>query len=437
MRSRIYSVLALLCVVTSLAVPSRAAQSDVLTLEDVLKIVLVHNSSLREAEDTIAAFKARVEEAKSALLPHAFGSASYTRLGPVPEIAIPGFGTFSLYPENNYDLHAGLRQLLFDFGRVRESVSLSRSQTEIADDRRELLRRDLEFQTAQLFYAVLFLQEDLRVQTDHIRILNDHLQLAQKKVATGTATELDTLNTQVRVVSAENMKLDLENALEKQVILLRRLMGSEERAPLTLRGEFKREPLSLDADSLVRTALQTRLEARAMQNQTQALRIQSQLADLSDRPTFNLDVLFGTKNGYFPNLNTMRLNYVAAVQADIPLFNGNLTRWMKAEAASNLKAAEDKTKDLEEMIRSEVLQAVADVGTSEQKLRSVEVNITQAQKALEYARTRYEAGTATNLDLLDTEDARSEAEFIRVRALYQFALSRLSLDRAVGNKISH
>ena len=107
----------------------------------------------------------------------------------------------------------------------------------------------------------------------------------------------------------------------------------------------------------------------------------------------------------------------------------------KAQATANLKTIEDRGQALVEMIKPEVRQAMADVRASDQKLKAVEINIEQAQKAMAFARARYEAGTITNLDMLDTEDALAEAEFAKLRALYQFVLSKLTLQRAVGDAL--
>jgi outer membrane protein len=406
-----------------------------LTLEDVVRIVLARNPSLKEAEDTVAVFEARVAESRTGLLPNLRGSLSYSRIGPLETLDVPGLGSFNLFPADNYDVHAGVRQIIYDGGRIKETVKLAQSQVASAEDRGELLKRDLAFQTAQLFDAILFLRESLRVQNDHVRTLNDHIGIARKKVAAGTATELEVLNTQVRVVSARNQIVDLENALEKQELALRRLMGLETAAPLELRGGFEHNSLALEPDTLVTEAFRSRPETQALENLIRTADLQVRVAGLHDRPTLSLNVLGGAKNGYIPNLKTWKLNYVAAVQADIPIFDGRLGRALKAEAEAGLTAIKNRTRELEDMIRSEVLQAVSDVRASEEKLRSVEVNIEQAQKALEFARARYEAGTITNLDLLDTEDAFVEAEFLRLRALYQLVLSRTALDRATGRPI--
>jgi outer membrane protein TolC len=415
---------------------AQTPQPRTLTLAEAVRAVLARNSSLKEAEDAVAVFEARVAQSKTRLMPNVRADLDYARIAPTEEIAIPGFGVFQLFPANNYDFHAGVNQLIYDFNRTKEAVNLSRSQVESAADRWEILKRDLAFQTCQLFHSIVFLQDTIRVQTETIKTLDDHLAVARKKLEAGTATELEVLNTQVRLVTAQNQVVDLNDALEKQMLGLRRLMGIEDQTPLELQGGFKYEPQALDPEGLVREAEQTRLETKAVQDVIRSADIQIRLAELSDRPSLSVNVLAGWKSGYIPNLNVWKLNYVAAVQANVPIFNGHLARSMKAEAEANLRTLRDRSSDVEGMVRMEVLQAAADVKAAAQKLESVEINVVRAKKALEYARSRYEAGTVTNLDLLDTEDAYAQAELFRLQALYQFVLSKLTLQRAVGNPLS-
>jgi len=407
-----------------------------LTVEEAVRTVIERNNSLKEAEDAVAVFEARAAESHSRLMPQVRADLTYSRIAPSEQIAIPGFGVFQLFPENNYDLHAGVSQLVYDFNRTKEAVSLSRSQVSSAADRWEILKRDLAFETVQLFYSILFLQDNIRVQAETVKTLDDHLAVARKKLEAGTATELDTLNTQVRLVASQNQVVDLNDILEKQVLSLRRLMGLEDQGPLHFQGEFKYQPLALEPDVLIQQAWQKRPETKAVQDMIRSADIQIHLAALSDRPSLSVNVLAGWKNGYIPTLNVWKLNYVAAVQADVPIFNGRLARSMGAEAEANKRTLQDRRKDVEGMIKTEVMQAAADVKAAVEKLGSVEINIVRAKRALDYARSRYEAGTVTNLDLLDTEDAYAQSQLLRLQALYQFVLSKLTLQRAVGNSLT-
>ena len=259
--------------------------------------------------------------------------------------------------------------------------------------------------------------------------------MARKKLEAGTATELEVLNTQVRLVSARDQVIDLESGLESQVVVLRRLLGFSEQASLAFQGEFTYEPPGLEPEALVREAWEKRPESGAVRDQMKTAEIQARLARLFNRPSLSLGFMAGFKNGFIPNLNTWKFNYVAALQADVPIFDGHLGRAKQAEAEAYVKTVQDRTKEVADMIRAEVLQALADLKASREKLETVDINVERAGKALDYARASYEAGTVTNLDLLDTEEARAQAELVRLRARYQLVLSGLSLDRAVGNAI--
>jgi outer membrane protein len=426
---------AVICCSLALHGYAQADKPGALTVQETVQKVLARNSTLKEAEDAVAVIKARVDQLKSGLLPNVRGDASYSRIGPVEEFTFPGFGTFQLFPANNYDFHAGVRQLLYDGKRTKESIALAEAQVESAVDRWDLLKRDLTFQTVQLCDSILFLRESLKVQSDHVKALSDHLEIAHKKVAAGTATELEVLNTQVRVAAAQNQVVDLQNMVEKQTLGLQQLMKLGDQTPPELSGEFRYQPMSLDADELIRAALRQRPETRSFRNFMKSAEIEVRLASLTHLPVISANVLVGAKNGYIPNLNTVKLNFVAAVSASVPVFDGHLGRAQKMQAAANLKTIEDRNEEREEMIKIEVRQAISDVRASDRKLKAVEINIEQAQKAMAYARARYEAGTVTNLDLLDTEDAQTEAEFAKLRALYQFVLSQVTLQRAVGNPL--
>ena len=409
--------------------------TEPLTVSETIRLVVQNNSTLREAIDALAVIEAKVEQSRSYLSPTVHAEASYARIGPTSVFDIPDLGSFQLFPVNNYDAHIGARYVLYDFHRTAKTIDLALSQIDSAVDRRELLKRDLEFQAAQLFYAILFLQDNCHVQDEHIQMLNEHLDVAKRKLASGTATELEVLSTQTRVVTARNQKLELENMLAKQTITLRRLMGRGDQTPLLLVGDPAYTAVSQSTDELIRTALQKRLEVQSIKNLVKTNTVQYDLTKLRDKPVIDLNALAGVKNGYIPNLDKPILNFALALAANIPIFDGHLTRQQLAEVSANGKILADRARETEELIRADVLQAVADSETSGNALRLVEINIEQSQKALEFARARYEAGTVTNLDLIDALEACSMTRLQKLQALFKCVSSMLNLRRAVGEAI--
>ncbi|MGE5340751.1 MAG: TolC family protein [Candidatus Omnitrophota bacterium] len=430
-------LIGLVCVTATLDAQTKESY----TLEDAIRLVLKNNPAIQEATDAQAVASARVAQTRSGLYPQVRAEATYNRIGPAPSLTIPELGTFQLFPHDNYDIHVAGRYMLYDFRRIHEAVRLSETQAETVQDRLSTITRDLTYQTVQLFYMILFLQENIGVQHRYTQLLNEHLAMTRKKVESGTATELDTLTTQVRVVNSQTRELDLQNTMDNQKVALRQLMGlrPESDVSFTLNGDFRIDPSDRcipDETRQIDEALAKRVEMQAIRTALKAAQTQVTLAGLSNKPAVGLNVMVGVKDGYVPNLNKPFLNFAAGIHIEAPVFDGYHSQYVKQEAAANIKVVEDRQKETESGIRSEVSQAVNDVRANAKKLELVEMNIRQSAKALEFARVKYKAGTATNLDLLDAEEAVSEAELVRVQVLSRYVLSCYALKRAVGKKFN-
>jgi len=424
------SVTALLLLTVSSSVAQTPA-ADSLTVSNAVQLVLTHNPSLWEAVQVIEASKARVEQSRSSYFPSAEIGASYAFITPVPEFDFGGV-SLKVAPNSNYDGHLGARQMIYDFERTGSQVSLSNSRVTIAEDSRETVKRDLSFRTAEVFYAILFLRRSIVVQDEQIRTLNEHLEIARKKIEAGTATQLDALTTQVRVANATMLKISLETSLSTQEIALRKLAGLPSNTPLRLQGEFATQPMPLPLDSLLGMAMTGRIEAKAAWDAITAARAQQDVARLSDAPSLNAFVSYGLKNGYVPNLDVMRGNLLAGVELKIPMFDGHRSRSMEEEAAALVRAAEARKHETDQMIQADVEQAIAEARAAAERVKVTEINIEQADLAVRTARMRYEAGTVPNLDLLDALTNQTQARLTNLQSLYDAVISSFRLHRSVG-----
>jgi outer membrane protein len=149
-------------------------------------------------------------------------------------------------------------------------------------------------------------------------------------------------------------------------------------------------------------------------------------------PSLKVNLAYGLKNGYIPNLDVLRGNWVAAVGVQVPIFNGFKTRSQEQESEANLRATRAHTTDVERAVTSEVLQAVSDVRASLDKIQTSELQVRQAKQAIDMATVRYESGVVTNLDLIDAQTALAQAELFHLQALYHYVLSRYALGKSIG-----
>jgi len=413
----------------------RAGTVDSLSLNQAIRQVMQNHPLIDQAGQQVQAAQARSEESRSLFYPQVDALGMYTRIGPVPTLDIAGMGSFSLYPENNYDAHLGARQIVFDFGRRSTRHSLAISREQLAEDNSERVRSLLSYQTARTFYIILFLHENIRVLDEEIAALGAHLSVAEKKMQTGSATDFDVLTIRVRVANAQSEKVDVESTLQKQKIALNRMLGIPADQIINLRGDFTSPGGRLDPDSLLAVALSQRPEMLLARDAETSLEIQSNLMSLGNKPSLLASLSLGFKNGYIPDLNQAKLNWTAGVQLQVPLFDGFRTRYQTEAAQADLAAARAHSLDVREQIRSEVRQALAEIRARQEKIATSELQLEQAEQALILAKTQYEIGVITNLDLLVAQTSRHEANLQHIRALYEMILSRFALQQTIGNKI--
>ena len=417
------------------AEPPSAVRVDSLTLDEAVSLALANHPVVIQAEQGLAAAEARIGTSRSPLYPDISLSGAYTRIGPVPEFDIPQVGSEKLAPENNYDLHLGLRQTLYDFGKTRTSVELARAGRETAADYVNQVKSNLAYRTISIFNSILILRQSVAVLDEQIDALNQHLEVSQKKVQAGTATDFDVLTTQVRIALARNDRIDAANGLEAQEIAFRQLTGWPAGPPVRLKGEFARSPVFLDSTAALAAAFEQRPEIVMARDAENSGALQAHFASLGDKPSLALILASGFRNGYPSNLDQLKANYAAGFQFQFPVYNGHRTRSQKFEAEANLRSAKARTEDLKRQIAAEVEQAMAKAQASWEKTANAEVLVKQAEEAVSMGKIKYEAGVVTNLDLLDAETTLTQAKLGYLRALYAYSASLVDFDRAIGKKV--
>jgi outer membrane protein len=409
--------------------------TDSLTVETTVRMVIDNYPAIRQVNQNIAVSDAQIEQSRSGYYPDIVGSGSYNRIGPVPTFTFPDLGTFDMAPHDNYDFHVGLRQTLYDFGKRSAALNLAKTGKQTALENEEALKSNLAYQTVEVFYSILFLRRNAAVLDEQIDALNQHLGIIKNKVEAGTATDFDILTTQVRIANTQTQKIDIAAALKAQEISFRQLVGLAPDKPVLLKGDFSVKAAGLDINSLIATASEQLPEMRLARNAATSAQIQYRIASIADRPSLAANLILGAKNGYSPEIDKIKANWVAGLQISASIFNGFLTRGKANQASAYIKAADYHIQDLERSIKANVEQAVIRVAANQEKLNATEPLVAQAEQAVSLAKIRYDAGTATNLDLLDAETALSNARLLRLKASYDLVKSRYSLDKAIGNKI--
>jgi outer membrane protein len=427
------SIFLFLAILVPGALFAQSSAPDSLTMQEAISLTLQNHPVIQQAISQEQAAAAGIGSSRSYYYPDISVKGNYTRIGPVTKIDLPT-GSISLFPADNYDIHVALNQMIYDFGRRGTGVKAARAGQMSAADYIKLAKSNLAYSTIMVFNSILILEQSISVLDEQISSLNQHLEASRKKVEAGTATDFDVLTTQVRIALTRDRKIDAQKSLEARLISLHELTGLPSEKVIDAKGEFYKDSLELDQDSLLALAEKQRPEMILARDAESSAEIRLQLASLGNRPSLLFNFTGGIKDGYYPNLYRRKANYTAGLLLNVPIFNGRLTHYQSAQARANLEAAKAHTREIGRQITSEVNTSIEDVQSSFDKIQNAMIQVKHAEDALSMAKVQYEAGVITNLELLDTQTALSEARLSLLQAQYAYTVSIHSLDKATGKK---
>ncbi len=409
--------------------------NDSLSLKIVIQKVITTYPSVKVAEEAILNADSRIALAKTGYNPEVDMTASFTNLGPVTKLTLPDFGTFQLYPGNNYSASVNFKQLLYDFGRSHQNVELENKGKAIGEQTLEQVKQKLSLYTINSYYSLLYLQAAIKIKDEQISALNEHLQFIQKFQETGSATEYQVLTTKVRMSSVENQKADLIAALTAQQAALNSLMGNDQIIKPVVRNEVEVEPPVVPSDSVVSFAFRNRDEVLINEKRTSMAELRYGIVKLQNKPMLSFQASGGAKNGFIPYLNKLTPNYVVGLGLRVPIFDGMKNKYNLLQAQSAITSLSYESEFTKRSISNEVFESEALLLAASKKVSQSELQLQQAIKAYSLAQTSFKSGMITNLDLLDANTSVSESSLMLLKAKIDYATSVYRLKAAIGQRV--
>jgi outer membrane protein TolC len=410
-------------------------ESDSLALKSVIQQVISSYPSIKIAEEAIRNSDSRIGLAKTGYNPLVDMTASFTNLGPVTKLTLPDFGTFQLYPGNNYSASINLKQLVYDFGRTRQNIEIENEGKAIGEQTLEQVKQKLSLYTVNNFYTLLYLQTAIKIKDEQLAALNEHLQYIEKVLATGSATEYQVLTTQVRISNVESQKVDLAAAQKSQQAALNSLLGKNNDDSPVVRNDLSVAIPAISSDSVLAYAYHNRDEVLINEKKASLAELRYGMTKLQNKPMLSFQASGGAKNGYIPYLNRLTPNYVVGLGLMVPLFDGMKNKFILSQAQSTIATVSYEAEYTKRNISNEVYESEALVFASKRKVSQSELQLKQAQKAYSLAETSFKSGVITNLDLLDANTSVSESSLMLLKARIDYVASVYKLKAALGERI--
>ena len=183
-------------------------------------------------------------------------------------------------------------------------------------------------------------------------------------------------------------------------------------------------------ESAVATAEDSRAEVRVAQAEVAVNDYRKRAARAEQLPSLEFLGDYGI-SGITPVTSALPTRRYA-VQLNVPIFNGGLTRGRIQVASSRERQAELQLASTRGQVEEDVRLAYARLSTSAETVRAADLLVTLAERELEMSRDRFRAGVGDNIELVTAQVALANARLDQVTALALYNAARLNLAAALG-----
>lgn len=434
---------------TLLAAGVAQAQNQPVQVPDDLRALVQQANTnypvLKQQQQQIQAGDLRIDIARTSMRPNVNGNATYQYVTPVATATLPIDGvnrTLQFQPNHNVNAYIGVGQTIYDWGRTNAAVQQAADNVQVLKRSLEVTQQTLAYQVAAAYYGIGFLQRGLTVQDSVIRTAGANVQLLVTRLQNGDALQYDVLTQQVRVKSAQNRRIEIQNQLERQLAVLTYLTGNPNPDISRAITQFDLEtagntvttqPYTLANDA--QSALAGNKDVQLAQDRVRQAETDILVTNLSGRPNLSFSGSAGYRNGYLPEINTPKFNIAAGVTLAVPIYSGKRYDLQNQVAQLNLNANKYAVENANAQVRQSIAQLNADIRSNITRLSNLETQVLQSKKALQIANARLRNGVITNVELQSAETGVEEAELGRLNFQYQLLLNQLELKRLLGEAL--
>ena len=139
-----------------------------------------------------------------------------------------------------------------------------------------------------------------------------------------------------------------------------------------------------------------------------------------------------TRNPFSGSWSDRLQGWTAGVQAQWNIFDGRATAGRVRQARSQLEQAKLTLAEAVLSVQVQVRQAYSSFVEARELVDASGKTVEQAEEALRIANVRYRTGTATQLDVLTSQVALTQARLNQLQAFYNYNVALATLRQSMG-----
>ena len=433
--------------------------SQVLTIDEALRLARAIHPQLHAARAQTEASTARVAEAKSPLLPQVSGNLSYARStsnyvpqpGALPK-NIPtstqtstatatststststssssSSSSWSTVP--SYSARITASELIYDFGQTTGKWNAAKAPLRSQEENERNFGVQVVFNLRSAYFTAAAARALRQVAEETLRNQEAHLRQIQGFVEAGTRPEIDLAQARTDRANAKVQLINAQVAYDTDKALLNQAMGIERGTDYDV-ADPPAESVPGEDDSteaILPVALGARPDLLSLARQIEAQELTLRSIKGGYAPSLGVSTSFSDGGA---DLGNLAWNWSATLGLSWQIFGGGITDAQMREARANAAALQAQYDLQRQQVRADVEQARLGVRAAKAAIEATHEAATHARVRLTLAEGRYQAGVGSVIELGDAQVALTAAAAQEVQAVFNLATARARLCQALG-----
>jgi outer membrane protein TolC len=259
-------------------------------------------------------------------------------------------------------------------------------------------------------------------------------QLARDQREAGVATGVDILRAQVELANERQRLLEARNTTEQALLNLKRAIGLELGAPVELAEPLDFQPVvPPDVAVALAAALENRPDYQTLETQRRALEREEKANRARYYPRLSVGGNYGALGR---TLGDVRSTGFLQGTMSITLFDYD-RKGERTELDARRRRLQHQLNDRRQDIEQEIRDALLVLESAAQEVAVAEQGRALAERELELARERFQAGVTNNVEVITAQEALARAQENRILALSRYSDAKAALARALGATEQH
>ncbi|MBK7861361.1 MAG: TolC family protein [Archangiaceae bacterium] len=331
----------------------------------------------------------------------------------------------------------GLRQQVFDFGRIAAQSAFADALEQVEGHRADAERLDVQLTVEEAFYAVKAAHAVTAAAEGAWQRAKVSRDTARAGVSAGLRKPIELTRAEADLSRFEVSVVRARAGLTTAQAVFAAATGTDERL-LEAAGEPapRSEPAQLS--EVLRAAAEREPRLRAARATADAQRARTRAISAERRPDLAFTAAFsGRAGGATPSAGPVPYgggwlpdvpNWDVGLVFSVPLLDVPGLR--RTDAAERLEAVRDaELRGVELALAAQVQRAWVDWGSAREAVPALERQLAAAEANWNQARARFDGGLAQALELADAEALRTDAEIQLAVGHFELARTRARLAR--------